>query len=313
MEELTIFNDAFMEVQEFFTDSTPYRSVLILIASIIAAYIFSRVVSRIIIKIAQFVSVRGDAESNEEKLIMYRQVETYLSVFIAIVRVSIVAVVAFLLWDFLSPRSNNNLAAIGAGTFFLVFAGQTLGMILRDLTVGTAMIAERWYTVGDFVKIEPFIDVSGVVERVTLRATKLRRLSGEVVWIHNQQIQAVQVTPRGVRTIAVDTFVHDRVEGERILDEIIQTIPTGPTMLARPLRITYAERWGDDLWRITVTGQTPPGREWLIENYFINALKAVDEDKKKADRTFTQEPIARYADAVADQRFKRAIRIQKDK
>ena len=80
--------------------------------------------------------------------------------------------------------------------------------------------------------------------------------------------------------------------GERAIEEIIGTVPTGSTLLARPLRIKYAERWNDDLWRITIVGETPPGREWLIENFFVNALKDIDDGKEKADRLF---PVSRRA------------------
>ena len=68
----------------------------------------------------------------------------------------------------LSPFSATNMsssaAAIGAGAFFVVIAGQTVGIILRDLTAGSIMITEGWFKIGDFIKIEPFWDVSGVVE-----------------------------------------------------------------------------------------------------------------------------------------------------
>ncbi|MGK2896410.1 MAG: mechanosensitive ion channel domain-containing protein [Candidatus Saccharimonadales bacterium] len=87
-----------------------------------------------------------------------------------------------MVWRLLAPHtSSSGLAAIGAGTFFIVFAGQTLGMILRDITAGAAMIIEGWLHVGDFIKIEPFMDLSGMVERFTLRSTKLRSLSGSVI------------------------------------------------------------------------------------------------------------------------------------
>ena len=195
----------------------------------------------------------------------------------------------------------------------VVFAGQTLGSLLRDIAAGATMIIEKWFNIGDYVKVEPFPDVAGVVERLTLRSTKIRNINGEVIWIHNQQIMAVHVTPRGVRIMAVDIFVRDREKGEKEITRIINTVPTGPTLLARPLEIKTAERWGDGLWRITVVGETPPGREWLIENYFVNALKEIDdEDKKRHERLIVHEPIARYADPAADRKFKRAVRLKKE-
>ena len=306
-------DDVFQDIAEFFSQPNAYRSVLILFACIIGAYLLSKLLADVIIKIAQKVSVRSDIESNEERLIKLRQVETYLSVSIAVVRAVVVAVAAYVAWIFLSPASSSGAAAIGASAFFIVFAGQTLGMVLRDITAGAIMIVEQWFHVGDFVKIEPFIDVSGVVERFTLRSTKLRSLSGEIVWVHNQQIQAVHVTPRGVRTIAVDVFVRDKDKGLKHLKELIKAVPVGPTMLAQPLKASKPEEWGGGLWRITVIGQTAPGREWLIENFFVNAIKEIDSGvRNKINRVFVYEPIARYADPIADKKFKRAVRANKN-
>jgi len=300
------------EFTQFFSEPNAYRSVLILIASIVGTYILSKFLAAGIIKIAQAVSVRSDIESNDERFIRLRQVETYLSVTIAVVRAAVVAVAAYWVWQALSPSANSGAAAIGASAFFIVFAGQTLGMVLRDITAGAVMIIEQWFNVGDFVKIEPFLDVSGVVERLTLRSTKIRSLSGEIVWVHNQQIQAAHVTPRGVRTIAVDVFVRDKDKGLKTLKDLANAIPVGSTMLADPLKVGRPEKWGNDQWRITIIGQTAPGREWLIEKFFVNAIIEVDSAvRNKMARTFIYEPIARYADPVADKKFKRAVRAHK--
>ena len=84
-------------------------------------------------------------------------------------------------------------------------------------------------------------------------------------------------------------------------------------MIARPLKVNKPEEWGGGLWRITVVGQTAPGREWLIEKFFVNAIKEVDSTvRNKMNRTFIYEPIARYADPVADMKFKRAVRANKN-
>lgn len=117
------------------------------------------------------------------------------------------------LWPFLlgnlSPAASSSTAAIGAGALFIVLTGGTIGVMLRDLTAGTAMIAGQWFNVGDYIMVVHFIDVGGVVERATLRSTKLRSLSGEIIWLHNQHIHGIKVTPRGIRTMAVDIFVND--------------------------------------------------------------------------------------------------------
>ena len=305
--------DVLVEIQEFFAHPNAYRSVIILGTSLIAAYWFSRLLALGITKLAQAVAIRSDNESDLDRHLRLRQIETYLSITLAVVQASVVAVVGYIAWRSFSPIASSSAAAIGAGAFFVVFAGQTLGMLLRDITAGGIMIAEKWFNVGDYVKIEPFMDVSGVVEKFTLRSTCVRSLSGEVIWVHNQHILAAHVTHGGLRTIAVDIFVREKAQGAKIVNSVISTIPIGSTMLAEPPLITDTEKWGENLWRITVIGQTPPGREWLIERYFVNSLKEVDEGKEHSERIIVHEPIARYADSKADLRFKRAVRISKRK
>ncbi|MBC7764306.1 mechanosensitive ion channel family protein [Microbacteriaceae bacterium] len=300
--------------------STPnaLRSILILVVSLTAAYWLSRFLAKAMIRITQIVANIGDNTSDDAKTLRFRQIETYLSIASAVLRAVVVVVVGYLAWRALSPiaggsESANSIAAIGAGTVFVVIAGQTIGIVLRDLTAGTIMIAERWFTVGDFIKVEPFWDVAGVVERFTLRSTRIRALNGEIIWMHNQHITGVHVTPRGVRTMAVDIFVRDLDRGEEAVRQVISAIPKGKMMLAKPLRITSRQKWGDEMWRITATGQTAPGREWLIQDYFVEMIKNVDEGRKKSERLLVYPPFARFADDTADRRFNRAVRVAQEK
>lgn len=318
MSDPKLLNNFFKELSELFSQPNLFRSLLILLGSLIAAYWLSRFLTKGIVRITQIVANIGDSASDDTKALRFRQIETYLSVASAVLRVLTVVVVGYVAWRIISPLAGaneaaNSAAAIGAGTVFVVIAGQTIGIILRDLTAGTTMIAERWFTVGDFVRLEPFMDIAGVVERFTLRSTRIRALNGEIIHIHNQHIAGVHVTPRGVRTTAVDIFVHDLEKGEAAVKKVIATIPKGKMMLAKPLRITGKQQWGENMWRITATGQTAPGREWLIQDYFIEMIKNIDEGKKKADRLIAYPPFAHFADSAADKRFNRAVRVAQEK
>ena len=95
-----IFNTskATNEIQYFFSQANAFRSLLILSLSIAIAYFASKYLARAIIKLAQIVSTHTDKESNEEKHIRLRQIETYLSVAVAGVRAVVVAVVAYVTW-----------------------------------------------------------------------------------------------------------------------------------------------------------------------------------------------------------------------
>lgn len=301
------FND---EVSKYFTEPNAMRSLVILLVSIVGAFFLSKFIALIIIRAAQFIATVSDNSPDAEKQVRLRRIETYLSVSIAAVRAIIVGFVAFYAWRILSPQATTGAAAIGASAFFVVLAGGTVGMILRDVTAGAAMIIEGWFHVGDYIDIEPFDNLSGVVERMTLRSTKLRSLNGEVVWIHNQHMMAVRVTPRGLRTIAVDIFANNQRIGRTLIEKAIATIPIGTIKVAKTPEIVLEEKWGEHLWLFTVIGETPPGREWLMENFFVDSLRELD-DRRKGPQTLVRPPIARYADPAAERSFKRAVRMAK--
>lgn len=305
------------DLKSLLVSPNAFRSLLVLVLSMIAAYWLSKFLARGLIFMAQRIGRRSDNESDEARVTRLRQTETYLSVAIAIIRALVVVSVGYIAWRVLSPiaaksSTSGGLAAIGAGAMFALVAGQTIGIVLRDLTASAIMISENWYKIGDFVKLDPFTDLSGVVERFTLTSTRIRALNGEVITVHNQNITGARVTPHGVRTIAVDIFVRDKRAGVTAIRRIIAAIPKGTMMLAHPLRITNIDKWGDERWRITVTGQTPPGREWLIDKFFVEAVSSLDDDKETSERLLSIPPIPHAADETANRRFKRAVRVKKD-
>lgn len=293
------------------TQPNAYRSVIILALSVIFAYWLSHLLARVIIKLAQFIALRADNSSDAHKQIRLRRIETYLSVAVAAARVIVVAVVAYAVWRLLSPAASTQAAAIGASALFIVLAGGTIGVMLRDITAGATMIIEHWFNIGDYIRVEPFIDVSGVVERATLRSIKIRSLNGEVIRIHNQHIHGVKVTPKGIRTLVVDVFVNDPVIGRSVVEKAMDAIPIGTLLITKRPKIHSIDKWGEDLWRIMVYCYTAPGREWLMEQFFVDSIKETDR-KRRAKKVLMYNPIVRFADPEAERNFKRAIRVTRD-
>lgn len=288
-------------------DDVFLRLSLAIIVAVIVALIINRFLN-FILKTAAGIVARhrtGDI-TPAERLIHTRRAETLISIAAAISRVIVIGVCIYISWRYANPTSAP-LAVIGAGTFFAVLGAATVGPLLRDLTSGVLMITEKWYNVGDHVVIDPFNNLSGIVEKVNLRSTRVRSLNGEIIWVHNQNIQAVRVTPHGVRTISVDTFVSDLEKGRKLIGRVINTMPTGPTMIATPLVIKEEEQHGG-LWRITAVGQTAPGREWLIESFAVDAI--TEADKKSKTPVVVHGPIVRFTDAVAEKRFRHSMDIE---
>lgn len=297
------------EVQDFFLQPNAMRTFIIMLIILLVAFFASKIIAHYLIKAARSIAAMADNSNDVQKSIRLRRLEIFLSIMAAVVRVVIVLVTLYITWRILTPTGSAAIAAIGTSAIIIVVAGATIGPLLRDVTAGSAMITERWYNVGDFIRVEPFMDVSGVVERVTLRSTRLRSLNGEVIWMHNQYMQAVKVTPNGVRTIEVDILCSDDKIGKELILRAIKTLPAGRMTVAKKLRIVTTEQWDDELWHIVVRGQTPPGREWLIEKYFVESLIKHDEAYSEK-QVLIHEPMVRFADAAAEKSFKRAVRVK---
>lgn len=64
---------------------------------------------------------------------------------------------------------------------------------------------------------------------------------------------------------------------------------------------------------VATVDKTAPGREWLMEQLFLNSVKKIDKGVKKSNRILVLDPIARFADPVADKRFTRAVHVAQGK
>lgn len=186
----------------------------------------------------------------------------------------------------------------GAGLLVAVF-GFTSTRVLSDMIAGLSMFIERWFAVGDMVIVQPH-DLQGVVENVTLRATTLRAVNGERIHINNGQIAAVRVLPRGVKELAVEIFVADPNEGQKLVEQAIAILPQSPTSFPKPPQIKEVEEAGK-LSRISILCSVTPGREWMVEEWFCDLLR-----EQGGEGGIVHGPVVMAVSEKATQAFARA-------
>jgi hypothetical protein len=269
-----------------------------------SALLLGRLIAYALRKLVSAIGASADKSQNLATVNRLRRYETTIVLSIAIIR-TLLVLFSLYFWWLLDHPYGQPTALIGASALLIVLISASLGPILRDLSSGSVMMAEQWYGVGDHVRIEPFMDMQGVVERVTLRSTRIRGLNGEVIWVNNQHIQGVRIAPKGIRTIALEMFVNDIKAGERLVAATNKRLPRGPLLLVSPLVVVETAEVGDKLWHITAIAETAPGREWLIEQSAVELIKSLDTERPKP--VIEHGPLARYADSEADMRFLRTI------
>jgi hypothetical protein len=166
------------------------------------------------------------------------------------------------------------------------------------------MLFEGWYSVGDTIVLEPW-GVSGVVEEFSLRSTRLRALSGDVVSVHNSQIQAARRIPRGSREVQIEVYVNDEAAGRELFEDIVRLVPVGPTNFVQPPWIRDVHVIDTDLVRISAGAFVPPGREWLAGDLIQSLLH------ERGDGLVIHGPVVTEVDAAATARFQRATSLSR--
>jgi len=283
-------------------------SLWVLLASLAVAAVIGRLCTTVLRQVSRGFGKQADASTDLRVVNRYRRLETWTILSIAVVRLLIFVLGLYFWWVFTHPHNRPG-ALIGASALIVVAIGGVFSPLLRDFAFGGGMMAEHWFGVGDLITVLPFSDIRGVVERITLRSTRIRGMNGEVIWIANQNISGVRIAQKGVWTMAVELFATDPDRVEALIARTNALLPTGSSLVVRPLEIMKSDKRDKDLWHITAIAETAPGREWLIERTAIDLLQKLDEKAKKP--VLLTEPIGRYADNDTERQFARAVRNAK--
>jgi len=156
-------------------------------------------------------------------------------------------------------------------------AGVALGFgaqrVVQDLLAGFLIVTERQYGFGDLVRISALgatTGVTGTVEEVTLRITRLRTINGEVVFVPNGQIvQATNLSRDWARAV-IDVPLPVNVDvsiASRILREVGEAAfadeSLRPLLLDAPT-VMGIESIAVDQFDFRVVARTLPGKQFDV-------------------------------------------------
>lgn len=106
------------------------------------------------------------------------------------------------------------IAGVGVVGLALSLGAQTL---IKDLIGGLLIVVENQYAVGDTIEVG---DVTGLVERVTLRATHVRAADGSLVVVPNGEVRVVANASKGWSRAVVDIGVAYEADLEKALNTL---------------------------------------------------------------------------------------------
>jgi small-conductance mechanosensitive channel len=163
-------------------------------------------------------------------LLRHPRVKTYLSPIKSIISGIIILVVALVLLRIWNVDIAPAVWSAGAITAVLAFGAQ---WIVRDWLAGYSIFAEDQFEVGDRVEITTGINsqVSGLVESIGLRTTRLIDRHGRTLFIPNGNIYVTTNLSRGVKRLEISVDVPWRGTVEDMKREIV-AIATSAAQIA---------------------------------------------------------------------------------
>lgn len=208
-----------------------------------------------------------------------KKITTMVTLLVSVYKYTIyIIAIVVILTDVLKLTSV--LATAGIGGIALGFGAQSL---IRDMISGFFIVMEDQYVIGDTISIDT---MTGTVEGLELRITRLRNINGDLYIIPNGEIKRVTNHTRGNKAIIVDIPVSYNTNINKVLEIIeivcIKVKNEMETITEEP-KILGITELGKDMLNIRVMGKALPNEQGIIERRIRLEIK---EEFDKAGLAF---------------------------
>jgi small conductance mechanosensitive channel len=188
------------------------------------------------------------------------------------------------------------LASAGVVGIAVGFGAQSL---IKDLFAGFLILLEDQFNVGDTVKIG---DVSGVVEQLTLRATRVRgALDGSLTTIPNGAISTVSNFSKDWSRAVLDVEVDYAEDVDRALGVLLETAQQmradKPLLIIEDPEMKGVDRLSHGAITLRLTAKTAANRQNEVARELRRRLRlAFEREGIKAPSTQQQLVLARRSE-----------------
>ncbi|MBU4483383.1 MAG: mechanosensitive ion channel family protein, partial [Actinobacteria bacterium] len=166
----------------------------------------------------------------------------------------------------------------GAGIIGIIF-GLGAQSLIKDLINGSFILFEQWYQVNDIITVG---DITGTVERFSLRTTVIRDLEGVLHYIPNSEIKVLSNRTAEWARAVVDVGVHYKESTDKVVevlslvfDEIMTDAKYGPCIIERPeiLGDGGVSELGDSAVVFKIICKVKPPNQWTIARQLRKRIK----------------------------------------
>lgn len=231
------------------------RGGLILAATVLALTAVELIARR---SVRSLQSVKRVDEPRRQQLVTIAQAVKW-TVSVVIVGVAVLTLLSTLGMD-ITPL----LASAGVAGLAISLGAQTL---IKDFIGGVLILLENQYVVGDTIQVG---NVTGEVEQITLRATYVRELDGDLFIVPNGEVRIVANQTKGWSRALVEVGVAYEADLDRALavltesaNAFIQDPAIAPNVLEPP-QVMGPVSLGDWAANMRVMVKTKPGKQFEV-------------------------------------------------
>lgn len=271
-----------------------WRILLIILISWIV-YRFIKIVIKRSVTIAQK-DLRLTPEDFEKR------VETLTHLLESLAKITILIIAFMMILGTFEINLAPLLASAGIAGLAIGFGAQNL---IRDLISGFFIIFENQFNVGDIIQIG---DAGGKVEKMSIRATYLRDLEGNLHIVPNGEIKRVTNISKSFSRALVDIEVAYKEDLDKVIDVLkdeckkIAQDKIVKNILKGAPQVLGVESLGSSGITIRILTDTEPGKQWEVAREMRKRIK------KRLDEEGIEIPFPQLTLWLGDDEIKKVLK-----
>ena len=230
---------------------------------VVVATVTSRLGSRVVRRSVQGLAARSTFQ-REGALRTGSRPDTLAGVAANVVRVAVWSIAVLVIIDKVGINAGPVLAATSIAGVAVGFGAQYL---VRDFLSGFFLLAEDQFAVGDTITV---LEVTGTVEEVNLRTTRLRADDGTVWFVPNGEIRKVGNSAKDWSRAVVDVALPAEADisaAVALIADEVAVLPADPAwadVVVEPPQVLGVETMGTEGFTIRVAAKTKPAQRTRV-------------------------------------------------
>lgn len=248
-------------------------------AAMIFEIIIVVILALLVLRLIQASRSRIEAKIIENRIEPNQQprLKTLLRAGLSTSQVLVICIAVLMILQIIGINIAPVLASVGIAGLAISLGAQTL---IKDYIGGIIILFENQFNVGDVIEVD---NVAGTVERIELRSTYVRDLTGKLYNIPNGDIRIHSNNTRGWSRAVVDFNIPFDTDTSKVVEALKKGIAEAsqdeilkPLLLEEP----QIQGWNNmSEWAVQVrlSVKTPPGKQFtaatILRKYALEALQ----------------------------------------